>query len=126
MASLEYRESGYRVVFMWGGKRIARSLKNHDEKKAEALTSRLEDNLADWERGRFTVPDGADVATFLLSNCVLTQKPQQRQPLTLGQLFDQYFNSFPEGELRTTLSTPLLSTASISSPFWGKISPSKG
>lgn len=99
MASLEKRKSGYRVIFMWGGKRIHRSLDTHDKAIAENHFNRLEQKLSDWKLGLLEIPPEADVATFLLSDGKRVDQPQAIQPLTLADLFDSYFSSLPDGAL---------------------------
>ena len=95
MATLEQRNGGYRVVFRFGGKRFSRSVKTRNEKQANASLARLEDNLSLVERGTLAIPDGADVATFLLSDGRIAAKPKPVTALTLDKLFDEYFKSIP-------------------------------
>lgn len=97
MASLEKRPHGYRVVFMFQGEKIARSLETKDPKQAKATLARMEDTLRRIELGTLLVPDGADIATFLLSDGVLAAKPRNEKPITLPQIFDEYFASLPAG-----------------------------
>lgn len=100
MASLEQRKSGYRVVFMWQGERVHRSLETQNKRKAETLVSRLEENLADWKRGRFQIPsDVPDIATFLLSDGLLNSLPTGPVTVILTDLFERYFAAQPDGAL---------------------------
>lgn len=91
MASLENRTGYYNIIFYFGGQRFVRSLKTKDEEEAEARRKRLEENMRLVESGRIEIPDGADAATFLLSDGKLTSKPVAEPTLTLSHLFSQFF-----------------------------------
>jgi len=97
MASLEKRPHGYRVVFMFRGEKIARSLQTKDVKQAKATVARMEDTLRRIELGTLPLPEGSDIGTFLLSDGNLTAKPRNEKPLTLTQIFDDYFANLPAG-----------------------------
>lgn len=68
MAWLERRGKRFRVVFRFQDQRFLAVLKATDAKEAEACRGRVEENLRLVERGRLTVPDGADLGLFLLSD----------------------------------------------------------
>ena len=68
MASIENRGSTYRIIFRDHGRKFSRSLHTRSEKTALGALARLEDNLRRLELGTLLVPEGADVATFLLSD----------------------------------------------------------
>ena len=102
MASLEKRPHGYRVVFMFRGEKIARSLQTKDPKQAKSTLARMEDTLRRIELGTLQIPDGADVATFLLSDGNLAAKPRYEKPVTLTQIFDEYFANLPAGTNEAT------------------------
>ena len=68
MASLERRGKRYRLAFRLGGVKHHVNLKATDRREAETCLSRLYENLRLVERGRLTIPDGAEVGLFLLSN----------------------------------------------------------
>jgi hypothetical protein len=73
MAWLELARSGvYQICFRLGDKRFSRSLRTEDEKTAAAAKAILEESLSLVERGRLKIPQGADVAKFLLSNGEVT------------------------------------------------------
>ena len=97
MASLEKRPHGYRVVFMFRGEKIARSLQTKDPKQAKATLARMEDTLRRIELGTLLMPEGTDIVTFLLSDGNLTAKPRNEKPTTLTQIFDEYFANLPAG-----------------------------
>lgn len=105
MASLELRGKKYAVVFRYGGLKLSRSLKTSSELEARTRLSRLEENLRLVEAGRLIIPDDADIATFLLSDGRINQKPQLRQ-LSLSELFEKFFHDLPENTLeQNTLGT---------------------
>jgi hypothetical protein len=56
MAWLERRGNVYHVNFLHGGSHYSRSLKSGSQKKADAAKARLEETLAEVERGRLLVP----------------------------------------------------------------------
>ena len=102
MAGLECRNGNYNIIVRFGGRRFVRSLKTKDETEALTRKSRLEENIRLVESGRLIVPEGADVITFLLSDGKLTSKPVVAPPLTLGQLFTDFFDGIPQGNLEET------------------------
>jgi hypothetical protein len=57
----------------------------------------MEDTLRRIELGTLQIPDGADIATFLLSDGNLAAKPRSEKPITLTQIFDEYFANLPAG-----------------------------
>jgi integrase len=97
MAWLEKRGKSFHVNFFHGGRHYSRSLKTGDPKKAEGAKARLEENLADVERGRLETPAGADLAAFLLSDGRLARKVVVAKDLTLGELFGRYQKEVTEG-----------------------------
>lgn len=105
MASLEKRPHGYRAVFMFRGAKIARSLRTKNPKQAKATLARMEDTLRRVELGTLSLPEGTDIATFLLSDGSLTSRPCNDKPLTLTEIFDDYFANLPAGaNEETTIS----------------------
>ena len=106
MAWLVKRGETFHVAFRLGNNEFRKSLKTKNQRKAEASMHRLEDNLRDYELGRIDIPDGADIATYLLSDGRRTGKPKPKVTPQLGSIFDEYKNSMPEGALEnSTLAT---------------------
>jgi len=104
MASLEKRNGRFRVIFCYAGRKFSQSLKTRNEKAASVAVARLEDNLSRVELGYLPVPEGIDLATFLLSDGRLPKRPainhsQRAQPQTLGELLDKFLASFTPGAL---------------------------
>ncbi|QDV37608.1 tyrosine-type recombinase/integrase [Tautonia plasticadhaerens] len=110
MASIYLDRDGsgfFRVEFRYGGRRFNRSLKTRDEREATALLGRIEETLALLQRGRISIPDGADVGAFVLSDGKLTAKPRIAAPPpaapTLGRLVEDYLASPPANKEAGTL-----------------------
>src|SRR5262249_25768251 len=97
MASLERRGNRYRVIFRLGGRKHHVSVKATDEKDAEACRVRLEENLRLVERGRLTVPAGADLGLFLLSDGKLEKPVEVVRGVRLSELFETYQTQFTAG-----------------------------
>jgi integrase len=97
MASLEQRGNRFRVIFRLGGKKHRVSVNSPDKKDAEACLVRLEENLRLVERGRLTIPDGADVGLFLLSDGRLEQRVKVVRPVRLAEMFETYRTEFTAG-----------------------------
>jgi hypothetical protein len=90
----------YRIQFRYGGRQFNKSLKTKDEREAESIRGRVDETLSLLQRGRITIPDGADVGLFILSDGKVTAKPvaeplQDATALTLGKLIDTYLASPP-------------------------------
>jgi integrase len=99
MASLENRNSSFRIVFRFAGQKYSRSLRTRSEKAAQASLARLEDNLRRLELGTLQLPDDSDVASFLLSDGQQRSKPKKATIRTLQHLCDRFLKSIPEGAL---------------------------
>jgi integrase len=108
MASLErqIRGGNYRVVFWFDGKKFSRTLKTSDDQAANSAVQRIEENIRLIERGRLEIPADADVATFLLSDGKLDQKPVLKTTLKLDGLVATYRQQLPHDSLEAnTLGT---------------------
>ena len=99
MASLEQRNGRFRIVFRFGGQKLSRSLKTKDEDDANGAFARLQDNLRRAELGHLAVPEGADVAAFLLSDGRALAKPTLPKVRTLKQLLESYMATLPAGSI---------------------------
>tara|TARA_R110002073_G_scaffold8027_20_gene44907 strand:- start:12113 stop:13354 length:1242 start_codon:yes stop_codon:yes gene_type:complete len=99
MAGLEVRNNRYNIILRFGGHRFVRSLKTSNEDAALAKKLRVEENVALVESGRLTIPEGADVMTFLLSDGKLDKKPIIKSSLTLQQLFLDFWDAMPTDNL---------------------------
>ena len=102
MAWLERDPSGnYHIAFRFGGRKFRRSLRTKTKRQAEARCARLEENSQLVESGRLTIPDGADVAAFLLSDGKLNGKPKVKARISLTEVFALYIDELPPGSLET-------------------------
>lgn len=97
MAWLERRGAKFRIKFRSGGKNHSVPLKTDDEREAEGLLGRFEENLRLLERGRLELPEGADLGLFLLSDGKLNEKPKPKAYPTLGAVFDLYEGTLTAG-----------------------------
>jgi integrase len=104
MASLEFHYGSFRIVFRFAGRKFQRSLKTDNERFARATLARLEENLARVELGQLLLPMGADVATFLLSDGRLDQKPNigDERSRYLGTLLDEFLGTLTTNALEPT------------------------
>ena len=73
MAWLEKRGQYFHIEFRFGCQRFKRSLKTCNEQEASELAARVERKLRLVEQGDLAIPDGVDVATFVISDGRLTQ-----------------------------------------------------
>lgn len=103
MASIEQRGNTYRVVFRYERRKFNRSLRTKDRKAADACLARLEDNLRRVELGVLELPDGTDIASFLLSDGRVARQPNPNPRVqTLGSLLDGYLDGIAPGSLEDT------------------------
>lgn len=100
MAWLQEDPSGnYHISFRFGGRKFKRSLRTSRAKEARSRLDRLEENMRLVEAGRIELSADADIPTFLLSDGKLNGKLVFIQPLTIKELFDNFFASLPDGNL---------------------------
>ncbi len=97
MAWLEQRGNRYRIAFRFRGVRNHVNLKASDLKEAEGCLARFEENLRLVERGRLTVPLGANLGLFLLSDGKLEKPVEVIRPVRLSELFITYRDHFTAG-----------------------------
>jgi integrase len=104
MASIEFRGSSYRVLFRYGGEKFSRSLKTDHLATANAALARLEDNLRRLEQGLAVLPEGADIAQFLLSDGrTATRAATKAERIrTLGGLLDKFQADIKSQRLEAT------------------------
>jgi integrase len=94
----------FNICLRWQGKKLRRTLKTANQKDAQAVLHRFEENLNLLERGRLALPEGGDLMTFLLSDGKLTGLPaiEPRQaPLTLRDAVDSYVGALGNGTIET-------------------------
>jgi integrase len=106
MAWHECINGNYVLCFRIGDKRFRRSLDTTSRAVADEDVQQVELNLRKLQRGYLTIPKGADVISFLLSNGQVTQPFSVPDQITLKALFDKYFAAMPKGSLEeTTIAT---------------------
>lgn len=100
MAWLQQDPSGnYHISFRFGGRKFKRSLHTLSEQEARSRLGRLEENIRLVETGRIELTTETDIPTFLLSDGKLNGKPVISQPLSLQELFANFFANLPNGNL---------------------------
>ena len=110
MAWLEQKDSGtFHVVFRISEEKYRRSLKTKLHREALSRKLRIEENLKLVETGRLTVPDDADLVSFLLSDGKLNGKISGQKRLPLGKLFSTFVENLPEDSMEANS----LATASV-------------
>jgi integrase len=101
MPWLEQRSGSFLVSFRWQGKKYRQKIAARTQREADAALARVEDTLSDIDRGRLVVPPDADIATYLLSDGKLAEKPSTAAApsnvLTLAGLAEQYLTTFANG-----------------------------
>jgi integrase len=97
MAWIERRGQRFRLAFRYGDEKFTVNLKSAGRKDAEACRARLEENLRLVERGRLTVPTGADLGLYLLSDGKLERKVEIVRVPTLAAMFEKYQTTFTAG-----------------------------
>ena len=113
MASLLRVPSGnWHVHFRFAGRRFKRSLGTADEDEALGLKARIEDNIRLTKRGVRSIPRGADVFLFLLSDGQVEHLSLPDQ-LTLEGLVDEYKRAVGSSVEESTLYTIGIHTAHL-------------
>jgi integrase len=104
MAWLEQHPTSgrFKICFRWSGQQFKKTIKSTLRSEADAIMTRLEENIGLVERGRLSIPDGADIAIFLLSDGKLINTSTSElatKALTLGDLRDQYIAAHSSGAM---------------------------
>ena len=102
MASLERRNGKYRIVFRYGGQKFSRSLLTDSARTAELSLAKLEDNLARLSLGTCDVPEGVDVATFLLSDGKLKERRRVPTIRSFDKLAYAFIEAIPVGSIEAS------------------------
>ena len=100
MASLELRNSTYRVVFMHAGRRHGYSLNTRDKQTAEALCGGVEKTLMLLGQGILRIPEGADLVSFVRNGGKLVEPPTPARPTTtFAVIRDRYLEAHRNGAM---------------------------
>src|SRR5262245_28902199 len=108
MAWLEQNPTSgrYKLVFRYDGRKFKKCLKTTDEEEANAVAVRVRDNLKLMERGHLTMPPNGDLATFLISDGKISEKPKLPKLKPLNEVVEEYQKTHGNGVLEAnTLST---------------------
>jgi len=110
MASLETRSgprgASYRLVFRLGGRKYSQTLDVDSEDDANSIQASAERTLGLIAEGHKQIPAGADVGLFVVTDGRVTHEQTADSAQPLGDLYDNYVSSTPEGHLaETTLRT---------------------
>jgi integrase len=107
MASLDYnpKTRKARFFFRHDRKQYNKTLTMESARQAERLKALIEETLQDLERGKLTIPEGADVAAFILSGGKVASKPNpvshsfqaEEKPSTIAEIFDTYAETLTPG-----------------------------
>ncbi len=97
MAWVETRGKSFRLSFRFNDRLHRVNLKSPDRRDAEACRVRLEENLRLVERGRITVPSGADLGLFLITDGKLEKGVEIVRMPTLGDIVRRYQETFTKG-----------------------------
>jgi integrase len=98
MAWLEKRGDSFHLSFRLGDQKFKRSLKTRDQSIADTALIRAERRLKLIEDGDLSIPDDADLATFILSDGKL-ERPIVIRAKTLRELLTTYEASLSVGTL---------------------------
>lgn len=103
MAIAEKRGEWYWIDFRFGGQRFRQTLKTKDETVANNVVGGVERTLMLLEQQALQVPNGADIATFILSGGrtvkMLVEKEPTRVGVTLTEMKDKYVETLGIGSI---------------------------
>jgi len=102
MAWLTRRGNVFHLGFRYSERVFRVSLKTADQRVASAAVSRVDENLRLVETGRLTIPaDTRRLATFLLSDGKLSDKPALPILVSLSGVFGAYCNAMSDGSMES-------------------------
>lgn len=106
MATLEQRGGAFRLIFYYCGNRYSQRVDVTDNDAAEKIKASAEEQLDLIKQGRVQVPEGTDLGLFVVTAGRLTKEQTPEQTLPLGELYNLYKDSLPEGSIEdSTLLT---------------------
>ena len=114
MAWLEQRGNQFHLGIRIGDRKLKRSLQTNDPEEAQQTINRVERRFKLIEQGDLTVPEGADLITFLLSDGKLSQPVRVSAGVSLKVLCERYLAELPSGTLESnTVYTIKIHTSHI-------------
>jgi len=97
MAWLERRGNQFHLGVRIGDRKVKPSLQNNNADEAQQIVSRIERRLKLIEQGDLSLPAGADLVTFLLSDGKLIQPVNVKMGTTLANFCDKYIKELQPG-----------------------------
>jgi site-specific recombinase XerD len=105
MASIWTDAKGYHsICFDVAGRRFRKALGTQDKEEAKARFGRASATLHDIKQGKLTIPEGADVGLFVLSEGRMAGEVQLPQQWTLGEMLEAYLEARQNLEPNTRLT----------------------
>jgi integrase len=87
-----------RIFFRYGGKQFNKTIRVKDDREALRACALIDETIQDLERGKLTLPPGADPAAFIISGGKLAEKPSVVSfAATVKQVFDTYTENLTPG-----------------------------
>jgi integrase len=101
VASLELRNQTYRVVFMYGGRKMGFSLDTGDKQTADALRGGVEKTLMLLGQGALIIPEGGDIIAFVRSGGKTAEPPRPAAPaeVTFAEFKEKYLDTHRHGAM---------------------------
>ena len=112
MAWLTKRGNVFHLGFRYSGRIFRASLRTTNQRIANAAVSRVDENIRLVETGRLAIPaDTRELATFLLSDGKLSEKPALPTVTSLSDVFSSYRNAMSNGSMEpNSLATTKIHT----------------
>lgn len=102
MAWLTKRGKVFHLGFRYSGRIFRTSLGTTNQRIANAAVSRVDENIRLVETGRLAIPtDTRELATYLLSDGKLREKPALPNVVSLSEVFDAYRIAMSDGSMET-------------------------
>ncbi len=121
MAWLEKRGDRFHLCFRLGKQKFKRSLKTTNQREAETTVCRVNRRLKLIEDGELSIPDDADLATFILADGRL-ERPVMVRTMTLRELLLKYESGLRVGALEeNSIATIKLHLKHIARIFGSKL-----
>lgn len=112
--SKDPQSGNYNVRFRYGERAYRRSLKTPSKKEALSALGRVEETMRLLARGSLLMPPEADPATYIMTGGRVESPPRALPAQTLGELFDLYEQTLPEGaKEKSTLKTERIHMAHL-------------
>jgi hypothetical protein len=99
MATVERRNDRFRLIFYHAGKRYAASLKTTSQREADSVAGSVDRTLMLMQQGVLALPQGADLAAFVLSSGRCEEKPKPPTIRTLSEFKDRYLQAVGLGAM---------------------------